>query len=86
MALIGFVLSKMNLMILVVALFSIIAFFTFSLAGIVLQNQAGLVIDKITKNVGTSLASGTYCDRIVINLPDYIAGFGSNQLFYKLKV
>ncbi|MDO8627724.1 MAG: hypothetical protein Q7K42_04615 [Candidatus Diapherotrites archaeon] len=86
MALIGFVLSKMNLLILAIALFSIISFFTFSLSNIVLQNQAGLVVEKITKNIGTSLSSSTYCDRIVLNLPPYIAGFGNNLLFYKLKV
>lgn len=86
MALIGFVLSKMNLLILVIALFSIVAFFTLSLSNVILQNNAGLVLEKISKEVGISLSSSTYCDRLVVNIPPFISGFGNNKLIYKLKV
>ncbi len=86
MTMIGFVLSKMNLLILVIALFTIIAFFTFSLGDVVLQNQAKLIIERYTKTINTSLSSSTYCDRVVLNVPRYLTGFGGNRLFYKLKI
>src|SRR3989344_2221233 len=82
----GFTLSKLNLLILVVALFSIIAYFMFSLDEIVKQNQAQLLTSKLVKNASTTLSTATSCDRVVINLPRYLTSIGTDRLYYKLKI
>lgn len=82
----GFILSKLNLLILVVALFAIIAYFMFSLGEIMKQNEAALMIERYTKEVSTMLTSATYCDRTVMHLPPYISVLGQRTFYYTLKV
>lgn len=76
----------MNLLILVVALFAIMAYFMFSLGEVMKGNQAGLMVNRYTKDISTLLTSATYCDRVVMNLPPHIAVLGQATFYYTLKV
>lgn len=82
----GFILSKMNLLILVVALFAIIAYFMFSLGEVVKQNEAQLMAQEFSKDVSTMLTSATYCDRITLTLRPYFAVLGQDRFYYILKI
>ena len=82
----GFILSKMNLLILVIALFTIVAYFTFSLGETMKQNQAGLIISRYTKDASAMLTSATYCDRVTFFLPPHITVLGQPQFYYQMVV
>lgn len=81
----GFILSKMNLLILVVAIFAIVSFFLFGLIDIMKINEAQLVLDRITRISYTLVNSPSYCDSATYTLPDAIKVSGSD-FYYVLKV
>lgn len=82
----GFVLSKMNLLILVIALFAIVAYFMFSLGETMKHNQAGLIISRYTKDASSMLTSATYCDRVTFHLPPQISVLGQPAYYYEMLV
>src|SRR3989344_2042187 len=57
----GFILSKMNLLILVVAIAAIIVFFTIGLSDIVLEKESNLLLNRLAKKSFTVASSPSYC-------------------------
>src|SRR3989344_1157491 len=57
----GFILSKLNLLVLVVAIAAIIVFFTVGLSDIVLEKEANLLLNRLTKKSFTVASSPSYC-------------------------
>ena len=57
----GFILSKLNLLILVVAIAAIIVFFTVGLSDIVLEKEGSLLLNRLTKKSFTVASSPSYC-------------------------
>ena len=67
----GFTLSKLNLLILVTVLFSIISFFLFALTGIVVGNLAQLMVRDYSESV-SGLVGGSddkLCHTITVAIP-----------------
>ncbi len=82
----GFILSKLNLLILVTAIFVTVTYFLFSLSNMMTQNQAQLLLQRISREATTLLTSTTYCDKIVINIPDYFSVMGNRTFYYLLRI
>jgi len=81
----GFILSKMNLLILVTAMFAIIGFFSFGLADIAKINEANLLLSQLT-NMGEVVAnSNSSCDTSSYFLKDALKTGGGN-FYYLIKV
>ena len=82
----GFILSKLNLLILVTAIFVTVTYFMFSLSNMMTQNQAQLLLQRVSRETTILLTSSTYCDKIVVNLPDYFSVLGEKTFFYLLRI
>ncbi|MEK6958017.1 MAG: hypothetical protein AABW99_03505 [archaeon] len=80
-----FILSKMNLLILVTAIFAIVSFFTFGLTDITKVNEAGAVASRIAEKSFALVSSPNYCfsDRYVLDNEIMVAGSG---YYYVLKI
>jgi hypothetical protein len=74
----GFILSKLNLLILAVSMFSIIAFFTFGLGDLMKVNEANLLVDKLKAEAYSLTTSTSYCDSSVSRLPLSIKVIGED--------
>jgi len=81
----GFILSKMNLLILVAAIFAIIGFFTIGLADIIEVNEANNLAKKLREKFGSLSSGSSLClnDRIGVPEEFFIAG---KSFFYVLKI
>lgn len=82
---IEFILSKINLLILVVALFSIISFFTLNVGGIFLAGEVKQELDKYTYSLNGMLVAPTTCDSKPITIPNKFSSFGNN-IYYHLSI
>ncbi len=82
---IEFILSKINLLILVVALFSIISFFTLNVGGIFLAGEVKQELDKYTYSINGMLVAPTTCDSKPITIPSKFSSFGNN-VYYHLSI
>lgn len=82
---IEFILSKINLLILVVALFSIISFFTLNVGGIFLAGEVKQELDKYAYTLNGMIVAPTTCDSKPTSIPNKYASFGNN-IFYTLKI
>jgi len=60
--LLGYILSKINLLIFVVAIFSIVTYFTFGLVEIVKTDQSRLLLRGSSKKLSSILSSSTTCE------------------------
>ncbi|MFH1696281.1 MAG: hypothetical protein ABH854_00020, partial [Candidatus Diapherotrites archaeon] len=69
----GFILSKLNLLILVVAIFAIVAFFTTSLADVMKQKEAQEISTRVMSKANALVNSPTSCDSVPYNLPPHLA-------------
>ncbi|MFH1587113.1 MAG: hypothetical protein ABID38_04610 [Candidatus Diapherotrites archaeon] len=58
----GYILSKINLLIFVVAIFSIVTYFTFGLVEIVKADQSRLLLRESSKKLSSILSSSTTCE------------------------
>lgn len=81
----GFILSKINLLILVVAIFAIVAFFTFGLIDLVRINEARILLDRVSQKSFSITSSASYCFSDSFDLPPRIR-VGGEDLYYVLKV
>jgi hypothetical protein len=82
---IDFTLSKINLLILVVALFSIFSYFAFNIGQIFLVGEVKQKLEKYATILNQSLAAPTTCDSIPTVIPDQFVSFG-NKVYYKMKI
>jgi hypothetical protein len=81
----GFTLSKLNLLILVTALFAIIAFFMFTLADIMISHQAQLMVKDAIESVHGLMSQQITCRKSSITIPsaiEYYGGFSPTERFY----
>ncbi|MBU0662597.1 hypothetical protein KKH30_03145 [Candidatus Micrarchaeota archaeon] len=81
----GFILSKLNLLILVVAIFAIVAFFTTSLADVMKQKEAQEISTRVMSKANALVNSPTSCDSVPYNLPPHLAVSGG-EFFYVMKI
>ena len=83
----GFILSKLNLLILVTAMFAIISFFLFGLTGVVVSNLAQLLVKDYSESVFGLVSGGQdqLCHSSSVVIPESIEYFGGlmpSQRFY----
>ncbi len=83
----GFTLSKLNLLILVTVLFAIISFFMFALTGIVVGNLAQLMVKDYSISVFGLVSGGEdkLCHTTDVTIPEslkYFGGLTPTQYFY----
>lgn len=81
----GFVLSKINMLILVIAMFTIIAYFTFSLADIMKVHESQLLLTRLRDKADVMITAETYCDSTYHYFPDAIRVTGSD-FYYVVKI
>lgn len=87
----GFTLSKMNMLIFVFALFAIMAYFLASLSNVVLSQQAQQLVEKYANIALIKAKSNTICDvtkneNLPYDISIFGSGVGSQSFFYVLKV
>lgn len=82
---IEFTLSKINLLILVVALFSIISFFSLNVGKIFLVNEVKQEMDKYALTLNSMLVAPTTCDSKPFSIPPKFQSFGNN-IYYHMKI
>ena len=75
----------MNLLILVTAMFSIIAFFMFSVSEIVKTNDSQMILARATNQASSLVNSSLYCDSIYYYFPTSMKVLGRDY-FYKVKI
>ncbi len=79
---IGFALSKLNLLILVTALFAIVIFFTYNLDGISIGSEASRIVRKNGRTMVEVLESDQLCIKREISLQPYIRSLYAGQVYY----
>lgn len=83
--LLGFILSKINLLILVVAIFAIVSFFTFSLIDIVKVYEGRLLLDQLSSKAFSLVSSPSYCFSDSFDIPRSVI-VGGDEFFYVIKI
>ncbi|MFH1224841.1 MAG: hypothetical protein V1676_03480 [Candidatus Diapherotrites archaeon] len=81
----GFILSKMNLLILVVAVFAIVSYFTTSFILVTIDKEAQIVVDRAKRMADSLVNSPSYCDSVRYALPPALSVSGGEQ-FYVMKI
>ena len=81
----GFTLSKINLLILVTALFSIVSFFAFNLGAVFLVQETQRDLTKYSKTAESLLNPATVCDSKPMPIPSKYFTFGT-EFLYTLKI
>jgi len=81
----GFILSKLNLLILVAAIFGIVTYFMFGLSDVMVVEQSKNVLGRLVKKTDSLISSPSYCDSTYFYLPRTIRVTGS-ELFYIMKI
>lgn len=81
----GFILSKLNLLILVVAIFAIVSFFTLAITDLAKINEARLLLDRVSQKSFSLVSSPSYCFSDSFDLPRFIHVAGEDY-YYILKI
>ncbi|MBN1940858.1 MAG: hypothetical protein JW772_01615 [Candidatus Diapherotrites archaeon] len=82
----AFSLSKMNLLILVTAVFAIIAYFMFALVNIVIVMAAQEIVNEKANEAWGVVNAETHCFQKPINIQPYIRYFGASRYYYAMKI
>ncbi len=86
----GFTLSKLNLLILVTALFAIITFFMFRLTDIMVSRSAQQMVNDYVETVAGITSGDSLCFKHTMTLPESISYFGgiqqSKRFYYIVEV
>ncbi|MEK6970664.1 MAG: hypothetical protein AABW68_03125 [archaeon] len=82
---IEFTLSKINLLILVIALFSIISFFSLSVGKIFLVGEVKQELEKYSITLNGMAIAPTTCDSKPFAIPPKFTSFGNN-IYYQLHI
>ena len=87
---IGFILSKLNLLILVTAIFAIVAYFSFWLGESMVSQQALQIINRYARNAENVIFAPNQCNVTSVTIPAWINFFGNietgNRFFYLLDI
>lgn len=81
----GFVLSKMNLLILVTSIFAIVSFFALSLGDITKNKEASELVTRVKEKVQNVAMSSTFCDSTTYFFPQDIRT-AKGKFYYVVKV
>ncbi|MFH1256093.1 MAG: hypothetical protein V1494_02260 [Candidatus Diapherotrites archaeon] len=81
----GFILSKINLLILVISVFAIVTFFLFGLSDIVKVEEMKLLLNRAVKLSDSLVAAPTLCESAYHYLPNYIRLLG-DDFYYVMRV
>lgn len=84
----AFIISKMDLLILVTALFAIIAFFAFGRCDAACNSQARESLNELTERATSILNSTASCQETVLTLPNYFPCncSGDDRIFYRMVI
>ncbi len=82
---IEFTLSKINLLILVIALFSIISFFALNVGRIFLVGEVKQELEKYSITLNGMVIAPTTCDSQPFSIPPKFTSFGNN-VYYRLHI
>lgn len=86
----GFTLSKLNLLILVTATFAIMAYFMFGLTDVMINNAAQQTVSSYSEKAAAVITSDSLCFRTAITIPKEISYFGgiesSKRFFYLMHI
>jgi hypothetical protein len=86
----GFTLSKLNLLILVTATFAIVAYFMFGLTDVIISNAAQQTVNTYAEKAASVITSDSLCFKTEITVPQYITYFGSGReaqrFFYQMSI
>lgn len=77
----GFILSKVNLLILVVSVFAIVSFFLAGLSDLARINEARLLLDRVSQKAFALVSSPSYCFSDSFDLPRQIRVAGEDYYF-----
>lgn len=81
----GFILSKINLLILVVAIFAIVSYFSFGLTDLIKVKESELLLDRLSQKTFSLASSPSYCFSDSFDLPNQIQVAGTD-FYYLLKI
>ena len=81
----GFILSKMNLLILVTAIFAIVGYFTLGLSDIAIVNESAELVGRLREKAFALTSSPNYCFSDRYTLQDDLRVAGST-FYYVLKI
>lgn len=76
----GFTLSKLNLLILVTAIFAIVSFFMFGLTDMIISNAAQRMVNNYAQSISIISSSKDMCYTTSATVPEVIEYFGGMQL------
>ncbi len=86
----GFILSKLNLLIMVTAIFAIVTYFTFFVGETAVSQQAQQTLERFVEVTRDAIKSPTLCHRVSIGIPPFIyslaSGQPNNRIFFKVKI
>lgn len=82
----GFIISKMNLLIFVTAIFVIVTYFTFGIADLMLSQRADFVAENYSKEAAAIINSSSAATENILTLPPEIEYFGGRKFFYVMKI
>ena len=86
----AFILSKMNLLLMVTAIFALMAYFTFFVSQSVVLREAQELLGRFSEDTYGVLTSSGQCHQTIVPIPRYIYAIGSgerrNQLRFLLHI
>jgi len=80
-----FILSKMNMLILVTAIFAIVSFFMFNLSYLTTVEESRLLVSRVANQSYTLVNSPSYCDSSYYFMPGVISVPGTD-FYYAMKI
>ena len=86
MVMVGFTLSKINLLIFVTAMFVIIVYFTFGFSDVLLKQQTSQMVNRYANEAVGLINSKSFCVQNTITFPSAISYLGDQRIFYLLKI
>lgn len=81
-----FALSKINLLILVVALFTIIVYFAFGFQNVLLTNLAGQEVGKVIEQASYLINSKNLCGTIEVSVPEKLTTAAGQGYYFVMEI
>ena len=82
----GFTLSKLNLLILVTALFGIIAFFLFTLTDMMVARSAQQMVNDLVETTAGITTGDAFCKEETVTIPEEITYFSGRRFYYIMRI
>lgn len=85
-----FILSKLNLLIMVTAIFAIVAYFSFFVDQSVVDRKASQILSRFAEDTRTNVNSQNLCNVSTLTIPPYLCsqgcGSSSNRVYFKVRI